>query len=214
MLRARVLTVGLVLAGCGMVTPSAWGSLTPGWECIPTTAGQDVVSGGTGTTPSCGIGTTPVLAPTYQASGVGGKPTVLIQSVNVQVISGSGSTNATPNGEGNLVVGYAENPSGRVRTGSNDLILGYDNGWSGFGQLVGGASNTASGLYATVFGVSDTASGVGSMAAGDANRASGVESTVIGGKGNTAGAKWSSVLGGSGHHAATACQSIPATNTC
>ena len=37
---------------------------------------------------------------------------VEFNAINVQVISGTGLTNGTPNGEGNLIVGYAENPSG------------------------------------------------------------------------------------------------------
>jgi hypothetical protein len=40
----------------------------------------------------------------YVASGVAGKPTIQFSAVNVQVLSGAGSTNATVNGEGNLVV--------------------------------------------------------------------------------------------------------------
>jgi hypothetical protein len=80
------LTVGLLLsiAGAALAT-------TPGWECVPTTAGQAVVSGGTGAAPSCGSGTTAVLAPTFVSSGVGGKPTVQLSGVNLQVINGSGS---------------------------------------------------------------------------------------------------------------------------
>lgn len=215
MVRGRALVAGLVVVVCGAVAPGALGfSVTPGWECIPITAQQPVLSGGTGNTPSCPAKTTPVLAPTYFSSAVGGKPTVIFSAVNVQVVSGSGSTYAAPNGEGNLVVGYDENPDGRTQTGSNDLILGINNGWTGYGELVVGASNVASGPYAAVFGVSDTASGKGSLAAGQSNRATGPESSVTGGKGNGAGTSWSSILGGSGHHVTHPCQSIPATNTC
>lgn len=213
MVRRRVV-LGLVLVGCGVVPPAAWGSVTPGWECIPTAPQQPVLSGGTGNAPSCSAGTTAVLAPTYIASGVGGKPTVMFQAENVQVVSGSGSTYGTVNGEGNLVIGYAENPGGQLQSGSNNLILGYDNGWSGYGELVTGAYNSASGPFAAVFGVSDTASGVGSLVAGNSNRATGSESSVLGGKNNTAGGARASVLGGTRHHAAHNCQTIPATNTC
>src|SRR5262245_4924018 len=76
----------------GLFAGAAWGAPTPGWECIPTTAGQPVVSGGTGATPVCGSGKTAVLAPTYVPSGVGGKPTVQFAAVNVQIVSGSGAT--------------------------------------------------------------------------------------------------------------------------
>jgi hypothetical protein len=60
------LTVGLLLSIAG----AALAATTPGWECVPTTAGQAVVSGGTGATPSCSGATTPVLAPTFVSSGV------------------------------------------------------------------------------------------------------------------------------------------------
>src|SRR5690349_23345621 len=107
----------------GWATPATAGATTPGWECIPATAGQAVVSGGTGSAPACAAGSTAVLAPTFVSSGVGGKPTVQFSGVNVQVVSGTGSTSGPVNGEGNLVVGYAENTSERTRTGSNDLVV-------------------------------------------------------------------------------------------
>ena len=212
MLRVRMLVAGLVTVGCGLGATCALGSTTPGWECIPTTAGQAVLSGGTGAAPSCPGGTTAVLAPTYVSSGVGGKPTVVFSTINVQVISGAGMTYAAVNGEGNLIIGYGENPGGFARTGSNDLIVGSNNGWTGYGELVGGANNAARGLYAAVFGISNSVSGLGSFAAGAANRAIGSESSVLGGKGNSTKGEWSSVLGGTGHHATTPYRTIPASN--
>ncbi len=50
---------------------------------------------------------------TLIASGVGGKPTIRFSGVNVQIVNGSGKT-STVNGEGNLVIGYDENPKGRT----------------------------------------------------------------------------------------------------
>jgi hypothetical protein len=41
--------------------------------------------------------------------------------VNVQLVNGEGHT-ATTNGEGNLVLGYDENPG--EQTGSHDLVVG------------------------------------------------------------------------------------------
>src|SRR5437764_12535738 len=99
----RLLVAGGVVGGVFAVfAAGALAAVTPGWECVPTTAGQAVVSGGTGSAPSCGAGTTAVLAPTYLGSGVGGKPTVQFVAVNVQIVSGSGSTSGTVNGEGNV----------------------------------------------------------------------------------------------------------------
>jgi hypothetical protein len=197
---SRRLAVGLLAAAsCWVITlgiASAAGAATPGWECIPATAGQNVVSGGTGAAPSCTAGHTAVLAPTYVASGVGGKPTVQFSAVNLQVVSGSGSTSGTVNGEGNLVVGYAENANGHAQTGSNDLVLGTNNGWSGYGELIGGSNNVASGAFASAFGASNTASGTYALAAGHANVASASWSSATGGEFNTASGQHASVTGG------------------
>ncbi len=191
---ALTLTVGI--GAFGLIGASAEASVTPGWECIPTTAGKGVVSGGTGSAPSCGSGTTAVLAPTYVASGVGAKPTVQFAAVNVQIVSGSGSTSGGANGEGNLVVGYAENPDNRPRTGSNDLVVGTDNGWTSYGDLVGGSSDRTTGPYATAFGLGNVASGAESVAAGRANVAAGAQASALGGQNNRANDGWSSVVGG------------------
>src|SRR5436305_713667 len=83
----------------GSTPASATASNVPGWECIPTTAGQAVLSGGTGASPTCAAGTTAVLAPSFVSAGVGGKPTVVFSGVNVQILSGSGATNGAVNGE-------------------------------------------------------------------------------------------------------------------
>src|SRR5256885_13306260 len=105
---ARTGVAAFIAAVFACVCPAAWGAVTPGWECIPTTAGQAVVSGGTGSAPSCGAGSTAVLAPTYVPSGAGGKPTVQFAAVNVQIVNGAGKTESV-NGKGNLVLGYDEN---------------------------------------------------------------------------------------------------------
>src|SRR5436305_2885452 len=136
--------VAAAMMSFGVLAGGAWGAVTPGWECVPTAAGQAVVSGGTGSSPSCAAGTTAVLAPTYVSLGVGGKPTVLFAAVNVQIVNGAGTT-ASLNGEGNLVVGYDENPSQLSQTGSHDLILGRNHSFTGFAQLLAGFQNTASG---------------------------------------------------------------------
>ena len=181
----------------GLAASAAWGAaVTPGWECIPTTQGQPVVSGGKGAAPTCGSGTTAVLAPTYVSSGVGGKPTVEFSAVNVQIVSGSGSTSGAVNGEGNLVIGYAENANGYSQAGSHDLVVGSNNGWKGYGELVGGNKNQLIGNYAAALGQGNKASGTASVAAGTNNIASGSQSSAIGGDHNTAKGAQSSVTGG------------------
>ena len=185
---------------------------------MPTRAGDAVTSGGTGSAPSCATGSTPVLAPTYVSSGVNGKPTVQFSAVNVQVVSGSGSTSGTLNGKGNLIVGYAEDPEGYSQSGSNDLIVGSQNGWASYGQIVAGSENQALSPYASVTGGSENTAGnflfpgenasvsggyqnnavfpYDSVSGGADNYASGGESAIAGGDDNFTGATGSSVSGG------------------
>src|SRR5438270_10481854 len=152
--RRLLLAGGVVGAVFAVFAAGALATVTPGWECVPTTAGEAVVSGGTGAAPSCGGNETAVLAPTYVSSGVGGKPTVKFSAVNVQILNGAGST-ASLNGTGNMVVGYDENPSALKQTGSHDLILGRNHSFTGYAELLGGFANTASGNYAAVLGSSN-----------------------------------------------------------
>src|SRR5205085_1645277 len=203
--RSGRLVVGLLVAVVGLaVAGQAWAAVTPGWECIPTTAGQPVVSGGKGAAPSCGAGTTAVLAPTYLSSGVGGKPTVQFAAVNVQIVSGSGATDGAVNGKGNLVIGYDENPAGRAQTGSHDLILGERNSWTGYAELVSGYNDTAKGSYAATLGASNSASGTyATVTGGLANAATGTATGVSGGFHNIASASFTSVSGGCSNLAGT-----------
>jgi hypothetical protein len=180
------------------VVASASAAVTPGWECIPTTAGQAVVSGGTAASPSCGAGQTPVLAPTYVASGVGGKPTVQFASVNVQIINGSGST-ATNNATGNLVLGYDESPGSQ--TGSHNLILGGTQTATGHGDIVAGYENKVTGNWG--------------IAAGDRNTVGGTASAALGGYDNVVSSSYSSLAGGCSNRVGTSSGSISSlcTNT-
>jgi hypothetical protein len=179
-----LVAVGVVFSGLVSVALAT----TPGWECVPTTAGQAVVSGGTGAAPSCSSGT-PVLAPTYVSSGVGGKPTVQLSGVNLQVINGSG-VETTVNGTGNLILGYDEKPG--AQTGSHNLLLGGSgNSYTSYGGIVGGASNdTISGPYASILG-------------GAGNTASGYASTISGGRANKTTTEYSTHGGGCSNLAGT-----------
>ena len=161
----RLSKVALAATAAFCFVTSAASAAAPRWECVPAAAGQPVTSGGTGAAPTCSAGQ-PVLAPTFVSSGVGGMPTVQFTGVNVQVVSGAGSTHAAVNGLGNLIVGYAENAMGFPQTGSHDLIVGSNNGWTGYGEIVGGTGNQALGNYASAFGQNNEASGRGSLVAG------------------------------------------------
>lgn len=76
---------------------------------------------------------------------------VVFTGANVYVQSGGGSTNATINGLGNLIVGYNED-NGDVRTGSHNLIVGSNHSYSSFGGVVFGYDNSVSGIFSSVTG--------------------------------------------------------------
>jgi hypothetical protein len=129
---------------------------------------------------------TAVLAPTYAASGVGAKPTVQLSAVNLQIVNGAGKT-ASVNGTGNLVLGYAENPTSQPQTGSHDLILGQNQGYTGYAGLLAGYGNTASGNYATVTGGTDHPGEYATVTGGAGNHATGQASGITGGCDNLTG---------------------------
>ena len=109
-------------------------------------------------------------------------PSATFRNLNLHVQSGAGSTNATINGRGNLIVGYngrVERPTA-LRQGSHNLIVGDDHDYRSFAGLVSGKRNTLIGGYATVAG-------------GSGNSAGGTHATVAGGRDNVAGKEDSSI---------------------
>jgi hypothetical protein len=129
-----------------------------------------------------------------------GQDTLQFKGVNVQIVSGANATFGTPDGTGNLIIGYNEirDDGTDDRSGSHMLVLGYENNYLSYGGIVGGASNTASGESASAIGgVANTASGSGSIVVGGAqNTASAAGSSVGGGSNNTASGDDSTVSGG------------------
>jgi hypothetical protein len=117
--------------------------------------------------------------------------------VNVQVVDGTGDTEDTPNGLGNLIVGYNES-NGDTRTGSHNLVVGQFHTYSSFGGLIAGYNNSVTGTTATVSGGrQNTASGsYASVSGGQLNTASGSLASVSGGEENTASGSFASVSGG------------------
>jgi hypothetical protein len=101
-----------------------------------------------------------------------GNADAVFEGCNVLVQSSSGATDGAVNGEGNLIVGYDENPYGALRTGSHNLVIGPQHGYSSFGGLVAGIRNTISGEWPSISGGFD-------------NEASAENSTVGGGTGQT-----------------------------
>ncbi|MBV9486724.1 MAG: hypothetical protein JO246_11780 [Frankiaceae bacterium] len=155
-----------------------------------------------------------------------GMPLLTISGENVQVVNGTGDETVV-NGLGNLILGYNNNPDALDRTGSHNLVVGDDNGYSSYGGIVagygnlisgiyasasGGFGNSASGEYASVSGGTDNeASGRWStVIGGDNNIASGIEASITGGVLNTAAGSGASILGGyNGTVATDNCASIP-----
>ena len=85
---------------------------------------------------------------------------------NVNIQSGSGSTDGQTNGLGNLVVGYKANTGGKGRTGSHNLIIGDEHDYVSFGGLLSGSGNTISAPWAVAFGTTNIASGSGATVTG------------------------------------------------
>jgi len=198
------LVAAIVAAVFGCMCSAAF-AVGPGWECVPTAAGQAVTSGGSGSSPSCASGNTPVLAPTYVASGVGGVATVQFSGVNVQVVNGTGSETTT-NSLGNLVIGY--DPSPGSQTGSHNLVLGTNQqSYTSYGGLVGGSANTVNapdasvlaGFDNTIESNSGTSAGPAtgaSISGGSGNRIEGQDATIAGGQSGRANGAFSFVGGG------------------
>ncbi len=127
----------------------------------------------------------PAASSSYGPFTVSGK-NVYLTDYNLHIQSGSGSTGGKVNGYGNLIIGYNEGrgSSGTdVHTGSNNLIIGSENNYSGYGAIVGGFYNTSSAGYASVVG-------------GRHGTASGNYSTVSGGYDGAASGQYASVSGG------------------
>jgi hypothetical protein len=178
--------------------------------CVPETAGKAVTSDGLKVT--CAkeekavelpgpteLATLTSIMPdiTYVAKGVGGKPTIQFKGVNVQIVSGSGSTYGPVNGEGNLVIGYDEGKL--TQTGSHNLVLGTDQSFTSYGGLLAGSSNTITEPYASVTGGRENTVSRewGSITGGVLNNVKADGASVSGGSENTVENNNASISGGS-----------------
>ena len=123
---------------------------------------------------------------------------VFFTGCNVNIRSGSGKTDGTVNGLGNLIVGYNANTGGFARTGSHNLVVGDQHTYISYGGLVAGFQNGIAAPWASVSGGDgNTASGTEASVSGGAdNTASGAKASVSGGVGNTASGFFTSVSGG------------------
>ncbi len=217
---SRLGLAGVALVAACLAAPSIAQAANI-YLCVSTTAGATVTSGGT-TSGKCGtnkevqlpegkseqetlINILPNIK--YVASGIDSKPTIRFEKVNVQVVDGEGKT-ATTNGEGNLVIGYDEEPG--TQTGSHNLILGGIQAYTSYGGILAGLDNEISGPFASVTGgATNVASALNaSVSGGNANVASGEEASVSGGDANTASGLDASVSGGSFNKSKAAMSSV------
>ena len=155
----------------------------------------------------------------------GGKD-IVFTGVNVHVRNGTGTTDGTTNGLGNLIVGYNEDAVSptATRTGSHNLVVGPEHSYSSYGGFLAGYQNTVSERYASVSGgygniasgdyasisggyINEANSNYSGVSGGSNNIASGPSASVGGGDNNTASNDGSSISGGrnntaSGNYAA------------
>lgn len=124
--------------------------------------------------------------------------TVRVSGANLQIVSGSGSTAGTVNGTGNLIIGYNENQGKKAQTGSHNLVVGNEHGYSSYGGIVSGFNNEITGIYAVAAaGRNNVVSGAMSGIFGASySKASGATSAICGGYANTATELRSTAVGG------------------
>ena len=135
---------------------------------------------------------------------------VFLEGANLHVRDGSGSTQGTATGLGNLVVGYDED-DGDDKSGSHNLVIGPYHTYSGYGGLVAGYDNALTGVHTSVTGGRTNVAGGSytSVSGGHANLAIGWGSSVSGGAANQAFGESASVVGGFGLTASSPWEVLP-----
>ncbi len=133
---------------------------------------------------------------------VGGRPATVFQACNVYIQDGEGHTapRSTPNGLGNLIIGYDEGVAGQypANFGCHNLILGVDNSYSSYGGIVAGTDNSIEAPSASVLG------GVGNdntgnncvIVSGQSNKINGQSSAILSGVRNLITSEESAVIAG------------------
>ncbi len=132
-----------------------------------------------------------------------GGTTLRFSGVNLQLVSGSGSTEGTVNGLGNLIVGYNESGS-HGRGGSHNVVVGVENGYTGYAGLVTGEDNVVGNFSAVIAGYANSAVDYSAVTGGALNLATGTADLVGGGYGNQANGIGAVVSGGTGNYATAA----------
>lgn len=198
-LTAQVKTLKTQVAGLQSQVSTLQSNHTSDSSAISTLQGQvSSLSSNESTDASNISGLKTLLTGFSRATDPNGYETLTVSGENIQLINGSGSE-TTNDGLGNLIVGYNDNGFFPYsRTGSHNLIVGDDNGYSSYGGFIAGISDKGTAAYASVLGGSfNVASGIGSsVSGGDSNTASGLYSSVSGGTTNIASGGEASVSGG------------------
>jgi hypothetical protein len=130
-------------------------------------------------------------------SDIGGH--AVFSGCNDEINNGLDTTDSTI-GYGNLMVGYNTNTQTYARTGSHNVVIGNDHGYSSYGGIVAGFANQILGAWSTVTGGQD-------------NIANSVYSTGSGGQHNQANGSAASVSGGQNNQATNANASVSGGNT-
>jgi hypothetical protein len=122
----------------------------------------------------------------------------VFEGCNVHVRDASGDTDGTTDGLGNLIVGWNENPSNELQTGSNNLVVGPGHKFTSYGGMVAGADNAIIDQNASVTGGrSNIANGAyASISGGYSNHSFGTSTWIGGGQSNEAYGSYTSVAGG------------------
>ena len=151
---------------------------------------------------------------------------IVIEGANLRVRSGSGSTDGTVNGAGNVIIGYGEANSltgqctggtdaGNVcvatgcvggsctavgeQTGSHNLIVGKNVAFTSWGGVASGSGHVLNAAGAVALGRNNVVNGdYGVVSGGTTNLADAENSTVSGGVANQALHSSATVSGGSG----------------
>ena len=161
-------------------------------------------------------------------------PTAIFEGVNLQVISGLGTTHGA-NGAGNIIVGYNEDVASspffcsnesfdnqidcenngsiwdnNVHRGSHYLVLGKGNSFDNYSGIVSGNNNVLNGLYSSILGGDkNLVTNYNTVVVGGSqNMASGLNSIVSGGIENTASGDMASVTAGEENVASGAVSSV------
>jgi hypothetical protein len=126
---------------------------------------------------------------------VDGQYSVVFDDVNVHIRNGQGTSSNTDQ-DGNLIIGYNENPG--TQSGSHNLVIGDGHTFSSYGGIVAGEDHEITAKYASVVGGLDNhaTAAHATVAGGTDNIASGKKACVVGGDDNEASASESSVFGG------------------